>query len=79
MVRLGVAARPACSHPPGQKRDLGGVVGAVDRGPVGGRGFVDAAEASEEVGPNRVEEVVPLERQGIDQPEHRCSATDGST
>jgi hypothetical protein len=46
-------------HPPLEERDLGGVVRAVDCRAVGGCRFVPVAEASEEIGADRVIDVVP--------------------
>src|SRR5437868_4540942 len=49
-------------HSPREESDFGRIFGLVDRGLVGGCGLVGLAEATEEVGADRVEDVVALER-----------------
>ena len=49
-------------HSPREESDFGGIVGLVDRNFVGGCGLVGLAEAAEQVGADRVEYVVALER-----------------
>ena len=61
------ATRSGSRRGAAQQRDLGGIVGVVDRGSVGGGGLTGAPEPAHEVGADRVVQVVRVERERLDQ------------
>ena len=67
---------PYCLTPALQKLALGRVFGAGDRGVVRQGGLGVAAQAPEQVGTDRVEQVIAIEIEAVDERERRMRSVD---